>query len=1039
MRHDPFICLIFAFLAMACGRASNSLDESVLICGSLANPEADYIVVHGPDGLQLESSELEIYSLETRRLHEDTAVSAKGCLQVQAANHGKLLVKAKGKPWIARLNRETGSLQLKEAVEQNLVVNCSPQKRVNPHVTLDELLNASQVNDPEAFLIESRSGSPSASLVHPYAPKNPLALLPQDWSHAEYLWQVTITDIFRDVQVQQECLLIVDAVAPQIKVSAERSQATEHDGVKFHLTDRSSRLQFEIASRPLENDLDFIEYCADSYLTFAEFSEALTASVSAEPCSHPLRTQSLQVQITGSNRGFWIVRFKARDTSGNDSGWQSPYPLLYYHGEELRSIEALTDPDRSLALLTRPSGPKKLIDEILAAMQRRDQLTTDFERSIADRHLLRSVPYLLAQLPPFMEVKQILSPREFASIAISPDSQQIVAGLQDGTIKRWSASTGKAIEGNLAKHDYSVNSVGFDPSGRLLLSADDYGHLRIWNLEKDGPEAEARDFAQGDTGPVTRERVLNWQFVPGTTQLVLGMHSGAVRILDWQQGPGADKDLLIPPATASAYRPSILQLSLLDDKTIVSMHEDGNIHFWDLLNRAPLGQTIRPFETFWGQGAFHLLSGKSQLVAWSNSEGFPFDPNMWDIASREKVKLRFSITKSMTELKFFNDDNYLLAKEGGSLNLYDSSSRAILQTLGSRSTSFNLAPDGSKILTHDDTRELDIWARSHANGEITFLPKDDLDRHLWITAAAIDSNQTRIVVVQDDGAMELFDLKTGRSIRKFRVSDESNRAVGAAISPNGEVIAVGFQSGNIHLVNTASGNSSLLSQQPEPVSKLVFLSRDLLMTNGGSIRIWDMKTMTEQSGPSEFKEARSMVIYDDGRRMAYAAGTRIHFWDLERMAPIQGSMPMPAASHSTTIMAVNPSGTLLALANESDKNIWLYDLKAQKLLSQNFENSSSRIMDLRFASDEILVTTAEDLALRIWSIPLNELLTSIVRHGEFATISLKLIGPLKDGRMLSVGADGTVRQWLFDPWLQRKQICQNLGSYFPEACAARSR
>src|ERR1700761_1807706 len=52
------------------------------------------------------------------------------------------------------------------------------------------------------------------------------------------------------------------------------------------------------------------------------------------------------------------------------------------------------------------------------------------------------------------------------SIALSPDGQWITAGLGNGVICVWHATTGEAVAGPFTGHTQEVTSVGFHPDGQ---------------------------------------------------------------------------------------------------------------------------------------------------------------------------------------------------------------------------------------------------------------------------------------------------------------------------------------------------------------------------------------------------------------------------------------------------------------------------------------------------------------------------------------------------------------------------------------------
>ena len=70
--------------------------------------------------------------------------------------------------------------------------------------------------------------------------------------------------------------------------------------------------------------------------------------------------------------------------------------------------------------------------------------------------------------------------RWIRALAISPDGKTLAIGAQSGQLVLWNFAGGQAR--NLPGHLYGVSSLAFDASGEYLLSAADDQHVRRWNV-----------------------------------------------------------------------------------------------------------------------------------------------------------------------------------------------------------------------------------------------------------------------------------------------------------------------------------------------------------------------------------------------------------------------------------------------------------------------------------------------------------------------------------------------------------------------------
>jgi len=72
-----------------------------------------------------------------------------------------------------------------------------------------------------------------------------------------------------------------------------------------------------------------------------------------------------------------------------------------------------------------------------------------------------------------------------SSVAFSPDSQRVVAGSGDQSVKIWDAATGKELLVLKGHHGHQkvVLAVAVSPDGKLVASAGEDKTVRIWDAE----------------------------------------------------------------------------------------------------------------------------------------------------------------------------------------------------------------------------------------------------------------------------------------------------------------------------------------------------------------------------------------------------------------------------------------------------------------------------------------------------------------------------------------------------------------------------
>ncbi|HEX7843084.1 MAG TPA: WD40 repeat domain-containing protein, partial [Kofleriaceae bacterium] len=139
---------------------------------------------------------------------------------------------------------------------------------------------------------------------------------------------------------------------------------------------------------------------------------------------------------------------------------------------------------------------------------------------VADRLVARRCDNSLAILAGGRVIELSTGGYWASRIAVSPDGRRIAAGLNDRTIRVWSAETGQLVE-VLRGHSDLVLDVAFSPDGRRLASASYDKTIRLWDLT-----TERHRVLRGHTAPVNR---VAWR---GAHQLVTSSLDGTIRLWD---------------------------------------------------------------------------------------------------------------------------------------------------------------------------------------------------------------------------------------------------------------------------------------------------------------------------------------------------------------------------------------------------------------------------------------------------------------------------------------------------------------------------
>ena len=89
----------------------------------------------------------------------------------------------------------------------------------------------------------------------------------------------------------------------------------------------------------------------------------------------------------------------------------------------------------------------------------------------------------IRELPSCKRVHEIRTDLEvIASLAITPDSETIVSGHQEGDIYLWHARSGERVD-CLKGHQDTVKALAIDPNGQVLASGGNDKTINLWDLK----------------------------------------------------------------------------------------------------------------------------------------------------------------------------------------------------------------------------------------------------------------------------------------------------------------------------------------------------------------------------------------------------------------------------------------------------------------------------------------------------------------------------------------------------------------------------
>jgi RNA polymerase sigma factor (sigma-70 family) len=396
-----------------------------------------------------------------------------------------------------------------------------------------------------------------------------------------------------------------------------------------------------------------------------------------------------------------------------------------------------------------------------------------------------------------------------------------------------------------------------------------------------------------------------------------------------------------------------------DAKKLVSAHEDGSIHVWDLDSK----NEVRKF------GGGHLdrfglsmaISPDSKTVALGTNSEYV---QLWDLASGKEL---FSECKGheskVFQLAFSPDRKTLVSANSvyrqGQILLWDWASGQRLRVLPENAHALSFSPDGKRLATltvfrgENDVRSVPIW--DVASGKKVILN------------AVPDANQVRALIFSPDGqklytldqssdpqnyAVRHWNLATGKQDREWIMPHKIRPGPVPVLAADGKTVYAYDHKGDISIIDVDLGRERVLaspervwSMTPSPDGRVLASGMDAKIP---VVRLWEVATVKEICFLNGH-EARvfAMAWSPDGRLLATGDGSG-------RMAWYNGLLQSPMFWNITTLDVAT--------------TVRVWDTAAGKELAC-FGGFKGGVFSLAFSPDgDSLAAGLSDTSILIWDV-----------------------------------------------------------------------
>jgi WD40 repeat protein/uncharacterized caspase-like protein len=418
-------------------------------------------------------------------------------------------------------------------------------------------------------------------------------------------------------------------------------------------------------------------------------------------------------------------------------------------------------------------------------------------------------------------------PRQYTSVAFSPDGQLVLTASGGNTLKLWESATGRLVR-TFEGHRDIVNSVAFSPDGKFVLSGSRDATLKLW---------ESATGRLVHTFEGHRASVWSVAFSPEGKFVLSGSWDNTLKM--WESATGK----LV--RTFEGHQDIVHSVAFSPDgRSLLSGGGDKIVRLWESatgrLVRTYAGHHNAIWSVAFSPDGQSVLSGSQTPSSFQKPEDDTL--KLWETATGRLLRsFDDHLSETVYSAVFSPDGQFVLSAGGGdkTVKLWESASGRLVRRLQDHRyavTSGSFSPDGKWLLSGSHDNTLKLWEFA------TGLPIRSFEGHQYaVTSVAFSPDGRRVLSGSIDRTVKLWESATGRLLRTFEGHGEQVNSV--AFSPNGRSVLSGSSDRTLKLWDSATGRLVHTFEGHQDLVRSVAFSpggRQIISgSNDGTIKIWN--------------------------------------------------------------------------------------------------------------------------------------------------------------------------------------------------------
>ncbi len=526
-----------------------------------------------------------------------------------------------------------------------------------------------------------------------------------------------------------------------------------------------------------------------------------------------------------------------------------------------------------------------------------------------------------------MQVPEVTG--DLYTVAFSPDGKLVVTGDTNGMIRLWNVedpTNPKLLGSPLEGYEGAVWSLAFSLNGKILTGAGQANVIYRWDVS--APERPAPVAPLIGVDGITQTFTLS----PDGSTAAAGGSDGIVRLWSVEGEPRLVYEM--PPTNTSI---TSVEFSS-DGRTLAAGGKDKLIRLWDLTS--PVPEPIQPALGGFGSWVNDLefSDDGTVLVAGSSDNTIRF----WQVDGWEQLEPSLATSSPMTQLAFRPGSTDLISvSSDGTTRLWNWPGPVVK---GGDDNVFGLSysEDGSRLaVLSNKASSVGIWDTSDRLhpvevGRVRVPPEMGT---VGGTGAISPDGKLLATGMTPSFELQLWDIADPKHPTHLRrLTGLRDLIEGVQFTPDGRFLAAGGDDGTIRVWEVAGGGPHSVTTVDGPkgqVLNLDFSPDGTLLAAAGtdnSVWLWNVadrrlpKLLKQLKGFDNY--AYSVAFSPDGNILAGGSSDKtVRLWDVSDPArPRSMGKPLTGPGNYVFYLSFSPTAEVLSAA-VTDGTIWQWSIR----------------------------------------------------------------------------------------------------------------